>query len=314
MAEIGEEVKTRSNVSVEVIERGDIFFFYRPRVERQEAHNPDDVQRLFIVLRPKSGEKPVEEKQESDSGKEAAKHADDHDKSKGKEGGHGSEEVNIKNQKLLRFVIMGKKSLPDPSKQRGRPYWGFVELVTTKIEDVRTALEGEEYESKTRGHRHTEPARALAEGVYGILRHNPGKRMHTHLVYKLEYPPEDERNEAQESLNVEREGSFIIQIKSPDQGGGSRFRGLQSKRKASFPASLQGKFGHKGYVAADPPDFLNYEGCEFLLIAASDDIDQELGLELKTEVENTKDPSCSDLARSFEGTVSMRPLLEGTWE
>lgn len=32
----------------------------------------DDVQRLYIVLRPESGERPIEEKQASDSGKEGA--------------------------------------------------------------------------------------------------------------------------------------------------------------------------------------------------------------------------------------------------
>lgn len=34
------------------LEHGDIFFFYRPRVEVNEVRSPEDVQRLFIVLRP----------------------------------------------------------------------------------------------------------------------------------------------------------------------------------------------------------------------------------------------------------------------
>lgn len=50
-------------------------------------------------------------------------------------------EVNIEKQPLLRFIVMGRKSLPDPSK-RSRPYWGFVEIVTTKVEDIKTALKG----------------------------------------------------------------------------------------------------------------------------------------------------------------------------
>lgn len=319
----GQEEKTRNQSSIEIMERGEIFFFYRPKVEIEEAHNPNDVQRLYIVLRPESGENnkdSVQEKQQSDSGKEGAKlGTDDHGG-----GGHGAEKIDIEKQLLLRLIVMGKKSLPDPSENRGRPYWGFVDLVTTRIEDIKADLKGKEYETATRGHRHTETTRALAEGVYRILRHNTGKKrsiMHTHLVYKLEYPPEDVKNEAQESLNVEREGSFLIQIKNPDNsGGGGRhgFQGVQSKRRAVFPAHLQGQFGKKRYNPADPPDFLNYEGCEFLLIAASDDIEEELGLELKTEVENSHDPSCSDLVHIFgessSGSISIRPLLEGTWE
>uniref|UniRef100_A0A2K1XNQ5 Uncharacterized protein n=1 Tax=Populus trichocarpa TaxID=3694 RepID=A0A2K1XNQ5_POPTR len=53
-------------------ERGEIFFFYRPRVEKEEAHSPDDVQ-LYLVLRPESGERAVEEKQSPQSGKEGSK-------------------------------------------------------------------------------------------------------------------------------------------------------------------------------------------------------------------------------------------------
>lgn len=48
-------------------ERGEIFFFYRPKVEREEAHGPQDVQRLYIVLQPESGERPIEQKQDTDS-------------------------------------------------------------------------------------------------------------------------------------------------------------------------------------------------------------------------------------------------------
>ncbi|KAK3430925.1 hypothetical protein EUGRSUZ_E02613 [Eucalyptus grandis] len=307
----GQEVKTRNDPQVEIQERGEIFFFYRPKVERQAAHGADDVQRLYIVLRPESGERPVEEKQDPHSGKEGA-NPNSSDKAT-VEGGHGSQEVNIEKQALLRLIVMGKKSLPDPSK-RSRPHWGFVEMVTTKIDDIKSALKAEEYDTSTRGHRHTAAARALGEGVYRILRHkSKGKKAHTHLIYKLEFPPEDEKQEPQESLNVEREGSFLIQIKNPDQHGAgpSQFRGLQSKRKAVFPAHLQGQFGQLRYSPADPPDFLNYEGCELLLISASDDIEGELGLELKAEGET--DPSCSDLLETFGETAPVDALLRGTW-
>ena len=47
--------------------------------------------------------------------------------------------MNVEEQPLLRLVVMGKKSLPDPAKH-GRPYWGYVELVTTKLQDIKDAL------------------------------------------------------------------------------------------------------------------------------------------------------------------------------
>lgn len=174
----------------------------------------------------------------------------------------------------------------------------------------------EKYDTATRGHRYKPPARALAEGVYRILRHLPGnKKAHTHLIYKLEFPPPDKDNEPQESLNVEREASFVMQIKNPEQGGScGQSRGLQAKRKSLFPASLQSRMGPRRFVPADPPDFLNYEGCEFLLISASDDLEEELGLELKEEVEETlAEESCSDLVQMFGEVASPKPLLSGTW-
>lgn len=46
-------------------ERGEIFFFCRPKVGKQGLA-PEEVQRLFLVLRPESGERAIEDKQERD--------------------------------------------------------------------------------------------------------------------------------------------------------------------------------------------------------------------------------------------------------
>ncbi|CAK9166268.1 unnamed protein product [Ilex paraguariensis] len=147
MAGQGQVLKTKSQPKVDILERGEIFFFYRPKVDKEGAHSPDDVQRLYIVLRPESGQRPVEEKQDPHSGKEGAKMVSKKaagstsGKEGASEGGHGSAVVNIEKQPLLRLLIIGRKRLPDPSKKR-QPYWSFVEFVTTRIEDVKAALQG----------------------------------------------------------------------------------------------------------------------------------------------------------------------------
>ncbi|KAM0933718.1 hypothetical protein DsansV1_C34g0224591 [Dioscorea sansibarensis] len=311
----GEEVKTIEDPKVDILERGEIFFFYRAKVNEEEAHGPTDVQRLYIVLRPESGEKQVEVKQASDSGQEGQKKADKQHSSNQdqdqRQGGHGTTEVNIEKQTLFRLIVMGKKSLPDPSK-RSTPYWGYVELVTTEAEDIKTSLKGEEYETATRGQRHKPAARTAGEGVYRILKHESARRKtHTHLIYKLELRSDDKKNEPQKALNIERVGSFVLQIKNPDQAGHAQFQGLQSKRLAAFPAHLQAQLGNRRFAPADPPDLLNYEGCELLLISASDDVEGELGMELRAE-----DPSkrtCSDLINMFGDDVTPpKPLLTGT--
>jgi hypothetical protein len=91
---------------------------------------------------------------------------------------------------------------------------------------------------------------------------------------------------------------------------------LQNKRKANFPEHLLEKIGTNRFVSADPPDLLNYEGCEFILIGASDDIEEELGLDLQTDFEGNIE--CSDLLNilgDFEKEVHapITPLIEGEW-
>ncbi|GKC78898.1 ribonuclease H-like domain-containing protein [Tanacetum coccineum] len=88
----------------------------------------------------------------------------------------------------------------------------------------------------------------------------------------------------------------------------SEFRGLKRKRKPVFPKHLQERFGKLRYHAADPRDFLNYQGCEFLLISASDNIHEELGVDVH------EDSSCSDLINTFGAETSTDALLKGIWE
>ena len=43
----------------DVVEQGDVFYLYRPKVERDEAGGLDDVERLHVVLRPRSRQRLV---------------------------------------------------------------------------------------------------------------------------------------------------------------------------------------------------------------------------------------------------------------
>lgn len=42
---------------MEIVERGDIFFLYRPRVGETDPESLSDVQRFFVVLRPEHAKK-----------------------------------------------------------------------------------------------------------------------------------------------------------------------------------------------------------------------------------------------------------------
>jgi hypothetical protein len=84
----------RSNTEPEVLEQGDIYFFYRPKKGAEEVKGIEDVRRFFMVTAP--------------------------EKSESKENG--------KNQ-LYRLFIIGKKSLPEVRKSEARAserYWARV--------------------------------------------------------------------------------------------------------------------------------------------------------------------------------------------
>ena len=40
------------DISEEVVEKGDIYFAYRPRVEQQGAEGLSDIQRFYMVMKP----------------------------------------------------------------------------------------------------------------------------------------------------------------------------------------------------------------------------------------------------------------------
>ena len=105
-----------------------------------------------------------------------------------------------------RLILIGKKQLPDLH-LRGRPFWGLIEQVGTKIENVSDNLNEEHYDTKTKGERTVEGARPCAEGIYAIIEH----KGHTHLAYILELPKEI--GPVQKAFRIEKEGSFIVSVK-----------------------------------------------------------------------------------------------------
>ena len=114
---------------VGTIECGHIYFFYRPKVDNDEASSLDDVARFQMLLIPrppasKSSTPPAE-------AVETAK-------------------------KHYRLISIGKKSLPDPSHGgsghgRNDAFWATVTAVGDNLEILNKGLGEKTYETKTRG-------------------------------------------------------------------------------------------------------------------------------------------------------------------
>jgi hypothetical protein len=209
-------------------------------------------------------------------------------------------------KKIFRLAIIGRERLPDPEKGGKEQYWGFIEAVEHGPRKLMEGLKEETYQTKTRGERVRPAARPVGEGVYQILRHED----HTHLVYALELPKTPK--EAQENLQIAEEASYVVSIKNPDTPTPPQ-AGIPEEAQPDYPKELQARFDGRKFGDLDPPDFLDYEGTQLLLISASADVKKELGIDLDPEKESR---SSADIFRDLRLRKSQHPvapLFEGKW-
>ena len=224
------------------IERGHIYFFYRPRVQLEEAHSIDDVKNFHMLLVPRP----------PDFASSSSSNAEKVDPSKREEAeikvlAPGADAVpapdkEYSTKKHFRLITIGKKRLPDPQSpganesRRKELFWATVTAVGDDLTSLEKGLGEKSYETKTRGSltfdlggvcckdiliplgtRHEAPARLVGRGGYAIVNSEdkmPSKR-ETHLGYHLSHPSPTELGEVQESLGIYSASSFILQIKNP---------------------------------------------------------------------------------------------------
>ena len=132
----------------EVIERGDIFFFYRPKVGTEEVEDIKDVQRFYLITVP-------DEKREK--------------------------------KDIYRLFLVGQKQLPEIVEGQStseEKNWALNTLTTSNPDDIHKELLPAEYTTETRGKRRLAAATPAGEGKYTIVRHDN----HTELAYLLELP------------------------------------------------------------------------------------------------------------------------------
>jgi hypothetical protein len=186
-----------------------------------------------------------------------------------------------------RLLSIGRKRLPDPSERGRERFWGVVGRVGAATDAIAPELEAHDYPTRTRGWRHQPESRLAGEGTYRLLRHGS----HTHLTYALTAP--HELGEMQEDLRIQPEASYVITVKNPARRADPQARAddagawsaAHHDPEVTLPPDLMDRFRGRRYAEADPPDLLDYAGVEFILIAASDDVEAELGVSAGAEDE-----------------------------
>ncbi|CAF0758749.1 unnamed protein product [Rotaria sp. Silwood1] len=118
----------------EFLEKGDIVFMYKPKLNVDEALSFDDVQLFHVLLIPEE------------------------------------DETNLKDSSSkIRLIKIGKKKLPTIGKER---YWAFVEKADNDIEKLEEKLEVQTYETATVGTRTIKADRIAGKGKYVMAKHD----------------------------------------------------------------------------------------------------------------------------------------------
>lgn len=263
------------------IERGHVYFFYRPKVQHEEVHDIDDVRNFHMLLIPRPPEFSVHIEGQQPSGVEKDSHPDD-EMSVIAEGADVVPAPPPRDQPKTHFrlITVGKKRLPDPDAPGGKGvYWASVTAVGDDLHGLEQGLGERSYETKTRGERHEGPARLAGRGVYAIVntRGKTVSRNATHFGYHLSHPSEG--GEVQLELGIHTASSFVLQVKNPEAEPGSFGQriGLPAGRRAKYPEGIlryvfeketRGRSYGLRFVPCNCIDLLDYEGAELLLIAA----------------------------------------------
>jgi hypothetical protein len=261
----------------QIIEHGDIFFFYRPKVGTEEVEDIGDVQRFYMVTSPEDGYG----------------------------GNRGGKTKKKNNEGIYRLFFVGQ--LPEivegksTSKERN---WALNILTTSNPEDIHKELLPAEYTTETRGKRRIAAAAPAGEGKYSIVKHDG----HTELAYLLELP--EIPGPTQREFEIKKEASYIISVKNPDIKVPG-FAAFSEDKKPRHSKGLMEKFGDRRWINVEDPELLNYENTQLLLIGArKKDVEEELAIDIDEQKETEKSADLFKELNIKREQVPLKPLLK----
>jgi hypothetical protein len=263
----------------QIIEQGDIFFFYRPKVDIEEVKDIGDVQRFYMVT-----------------------HAEERKKNTN----NNTSNKKKKKDDIYRLFLIGQKQLPEIVEDKStseEKNWALNILTTSKPDDIHKELLPAEYTTETRGKRRLAAAAPAGEGKYTIVKHDN----HTELAYILELP--EMPGPTQKEFEIKKEAGYIISVKNPNV----KVPGFAaSEKKPEYPKHLQEKFGDRRWISIEDTDLLNYENTQILLIGArKKDVEEELGIEIDEEKETENTADLFKELKVRKEHVPLKPLMKG---
>src|ERR687887_2775219 len=236
-----------TNLEPQVLEQGDIYFFYRPKKDAQEVKGVEDVRRFFMVTAPE------EEKRE--------------------------EQENNNKSQLYRLFVIGKKSLPEIRKTEARSserYWARVGGIFKDPNELTKELFSDEFRKGDR-------ARPVGEGKYAIIKH----RNHAELAYILEIPKEPGEAQQELGIEKEASYIIsVINPRKPAASSVAEGGKYPSTEEIpAYPEEVLREFGNSDIFVSLSKDtkLIDYKNAQIILIGARegrDVIKQEIGIEI----------------------------------
>ena len=260
--------------NTDIIEQGDIFFFYRPKLDTEEVKDIGDVQRFYMVT-----------------------HAEERN-----ENSNNNKNMKKKNDDIYRLFLIGQKQLPEIIEGKStseEKNWELNILTTSNPDDIHKELLPAEYTTETRGKRRLAAAAPAGEGKYTIVKHDN----HTELALP-EMPGPTQRE-----FEIKKEASYIISVKNPNV----KVPGLiTSEKKPEYPKHLQEKFGDRRWISIEDPELLNYENTQTLLIGArKKNVEEELGVDIDEQRETERSADIFKELKVRKEQVPLKPLMKG---
>jgi hypothetical protein len=282
----------------EVLEKGDIFFFYRPKAKvvndgsGGDVKSIEDIRRFFMVTAS------TITAAADNTGSKYQEQFDNTNSTTSKEEGESSR---------YRLFVIGKKSLPEirtTEARRSERYWAKVGGIFENPQELTNELLADEF-------RKGDAARPVGEGKYAIVKHQD----HAELAYVLEMP--EEPGEAQRELGIEKEASYIISVINPKVPVPAGYP--SSEEPPNYPESILKEFGQNENFVSLARDlrFINFQNAQMILVGAregKDVIQKEFGIDIKEEKETVHSADVFSKLKIEKDRVPIKPLIEGKFE
>jgi hypothetical protein len=281
--------------TAEVLEKGDIFFFYRPKTKivddssDGDVKSIDDIRRFFMVTATTTTAANTENEQQQQFD------------------GTNSKTPKEEESQRYRLFVIGKKSLPEirtSEARRSERYWAKVGGIFENPQELTSELLSDEF-------RRGDAARPVGEGKYAIVKHQD----HAELAYVLEMP--EEPGEAQRELGIEKEASYIVSIINPKVPVLAGYP--SSEEPPNYPESILKEFGENENFISLARDlrFINFQNAQMILVGARegrDVIQKEFGVDIREEKETVHSADIFSKLKIEKDKVPTKPLIEGKFE